>query len=312
MALEHWLPLLPEMLGGSADLTGSNNTRCSSSSVLDFAHPNGNYLHYGVREFAMSALMNGLALHGGFLPYAGTFLVFSDYARNALRMAALMKLRCIFVYSHDSIGLGEDGPTHQAVEHTAGLRLLPNMHVWRPCDAVETAAAWQAAIEKHDGPSCLLLSRQGLPHQNRTEEQLQAIRRGGYVLLDCEGQAEAILIATGSEVSLVVEAWRALTDSGQRVRVVSMPCVESFEAQDEDYRRGVLPPSVTARVSVEAGVTSGWHRYTGDHGITLGVDQFGASAPFQEVFELFGLSASHIVNAVQSLLDKQSKSADVN
>ncbi len=238
--------------------------------------------------------------------------MFSDYARNALRMAALMKLRCIFVYSHDSIGLGEDGPTHQAVEHTAGLRLLPNMHVWRPCDAVETAAAWQAAIEKSDGPSCLLLSRQGLPHQNRNEEQLQAIHRGGYVLLDCEGDAEAILIATGSEVALVVAAWRILTDSGHRVRVVSMPCVESFEAQDEDYRHGVLPPSVTARVSVEAGVTSGWHRYTGDRGLSLGVDQFGASAPYQEVFELFGLSAAHIVNAVQSLLDKQSKSADVN
>ncbi len=306
MALEQWLPLLPEMLGGSADLSGSNNTRCSSSTVLDGEHAGGNYLEYGVREFAMSALMNGLALHGGFLPYAGTFLVFSDYARNALRMAALMKLRCIFVYSHDSIGLGEDGPTHQAVEHTASLRLLPNMHVWRPCDAVETAVAWQVAIERSDGPSCLLLSRQGLPHQNRNDEQLRSIRRGGHILLDCEGQAEAILIATGSEVSLAVDAWHALTQSGRRVLVVSMPCVEIFAAQDEDYRQQVLPAAVTARVSVEAGVTSGWHRYTGDRGIALGVDQFGASAPYLEVFELFGLSAAHVTRAVQSLLDNQS------
>ncbi len=305
MALEKLLPALPELMGGSADLTGSNNTRCSTSTVLDAEHAKGNYIHYGVREFAMSAIMNGMALHGGFIPYAGTFLVFSDYARNALRMAALMKLRAVFVYSHDSIGLGEDGPTHQAVEHTASLRLIPGMQVWRPCDALETAAAWCCALARQEGPSCMLLSRQGLPHQQRDAAQRAAISRGGYILSDCEGTPEAILIATGSEIELAMQAQQQLTAAGRRIRVVSMPCLELFDAQDEIYRESVLTPQVKARVSIEAGVTNGWHRYITDAGIALGVDQFGASAPYKEVFDLFNLNTQTIVGTVQRLLDNQ-------
>ncbi len=298
-ALNAYAAELPEMIGGSADLTGSNNTNWSGSKALTATDAGGNYIYYGVREFGMSAIMNGIGLHGGLIPYGGTFLIFSEYARNALRMAALMKVPTIFVYTHDSIGLGEDGPTHQAVEQTATLRLIPNMAVWRPCDGVETAVAWKTAIERIDGPSCLLLTRQGVPHQPRTPEQMENIRRGGYVLVDADGEPEAIVIATGSEVELGVEAAKHFDG---KVRVVSMPCTAAFDAQNEAYQESVLPSVVTRRIAIEAGVTGCWHKYVGLNGKVVGIDSFGESAPAKDVFEHFGFTVDNVVNQVKGLL----------
>ncbi len=304
-ALNGFAPLLPELIGGSADLTGSNLTLHSGSSAISATSDGGNYLYFGVREFAMSAIVNGLALHGGFIPYGATFLTFSDYARNALRMAALMGIRSLFVYTHDSIGLGEDGPTHQAVEHVASLRLMPNMSVWRPCDAAESAIAWRHAIERASGPTSLLFSRQGLPHQERTQEQLAGAARGAYVLRDCAGPPRALIIATGSEVGLAVEASEILAQRGIAVRVVSMPCTDVFDAQSAAYRESVLPASVKARVSVEAGVTDYWCKYVGERGRAIGVDSFGLSAPYQKVYEHFGLTADNVVRAVEECIAAQ-------
>jgi transketolase len=300
-ALNAFGPLLPEFLGGSADLAGSNLTLWSGSKAIRADSSEGNYIHYGVREFGMSAIMNGIALHGGFIPYGGTFLMFSEYARNALRMSALMKTPSIFVYTHDSIGLGEDGPTHQPVEQVATLRLIPNMIVWRPADAVESTVAWRAAIERGQGPSCLVFSRQKLVHQKRDASALANIRRGGYVLVDCAGEPEAILIATGSEVGIAVEAQQILSGQGKHVRVVSMPSTEVFDAQDEAYREAVLPSGVTKRVVVEAGVTGGWYKYAGSHGRVLGLDRFGESAPAGTLFKHFGLTAENVVKTVADL-----------
>jgi transketolase len=300
MALERFGPLLPEFFGGSADLTGSNLTAWSGSRPYGTNALDGNYLSFGVREFGMAAIANGMALHGGLVPYVGTFLVFSDYARNAIRMAALMRQRVIHVLTHDSIGLGEDGPTHQPIEHVASLRLIPNVEVWRPCDAVETAVAWQQSIERADGPSCLALTRQGVPHQLRDAGQRADIARGGYVLRDCDGTPEVILIATGSEVQLVLAAADSLAE--RRVRVVSMPCVERFAAQDAAYREAVLPAAVGARVAVEAGVTQGWYRYVGSAGEVVGIDRFGASAPAGELFENFGFTAEAVAAAAERVL----------
>jgi transketolase len=304
-ALDAFAPLLPEFLGGSADLTPSNNTFNKSSKYINSNHGpsqdfSGNYLSYGVREFGMSAIMNGIALHGGFIPYGATFLMFSEYARNALRMAALMKIRNIFVYTHDSIGLGEDGPTHQGVEQTATLRMIPRMSVWRPCDGVETALAWKAAIEKTEGPTSLILTRQNLPFQTRSTEQVAAIAKGGYVLKDCEGTPDAIIIATGSEVALAMGAAEQL--SGKKIRVVSMPCVDVFLAQDAAYRESVLPTAVTARVAVEAGVSAGWYQFVGLQGKVLGLDTFGESAPASVLFKHFGFSIENLKAVVDSLL----------
>jgi transketolase len=298
VALNGFGPLLPELLGGSADLTPSNLTSWSGSKAITDGHIDGNYLSYGVREFGMTAMMNGMTLHGGFIPYGGTFLVFSEYARNALRMAALMKQRIVLVYTHDSIGLGEDGPTHQPVEQTSTLRLMPNMDVWRPCDAVETAVAWRSAIEKNDGPTSLILSRQGLPHQQRSEEQIDSISRGGYILRDCDGTPDAIIIATGSEVALAVEA---AAGSSKKVRVVSMPCAEVFDAQDAEYKEAVLPAAVTARVAVEAGVTDYWYKYVGTSGQVIGIDRFGESAPAGQLFEQFGFTADNVAAAIEQV-----------
>ena len=291
--------MLPELIGGSADLTGSNLTKWSGSRVLTREDGDGSYIYFGVREFAMTAICNGIALHGGFIPYAGTFLMFSEYARNALRMAALMSQRVIAVFTHDSIGLGEDGPTHQAVEQTATLRLMPNMSVWRPCDAVESMVAWKAAIERREGPTSLLFSRQGLPHQPRTPEQIAAIERGGYVLR--EG-GDALLIATGSEVGIAIEAAGLLAQRGVEARVVSMPSTDVFEAQDDAYRELVLPRSMRARVAVEAGVTAGWHAWVGEAGAVAGVDTFGKSAPYQQVYEHFGLTAGNVAATMESVI----------
>ncbi len=294
--------VLPEFLGGSADLTPSNLTGWKEAVSITNTVADGNYLSYGVREFGMSAIMNGVALHGGFIPFGGTFLMFSEYARNALRMAALMKQRSIFVYTHDSIGLGEDGPTHQPVEQIATLRLIPNMSTWRPCDAVETAVAWRAAIEKKDGPSCLIFSRQNLPHMARSDAQIADIVRGGYVLKDCAGTPDAIIIATGSEVELAVKAADELSGKGKKVRVVSMPSVDAFEAQDAGYRESVLPAAVTARVAVEAGVTDGWYKYVGLNGKVIGINRFGESAPAGQLFKEFGFTVENVVKAVESLI----------
>jgi transketolase len=305
-ALNAYGPVLPELLGGSADLTGSNNTLWSGSKPITRERRDGNYLYYGVREFGMSAIMNGLALHGGFIPYGGTFLTFSDYARNAVRMAALMKIRSLFVYTHDSLGLGEDGPTHQPVEHVASLRLIPGLSVWRPCDAVESAVAWKIAIERHHGPTCLLFSRQSLPFQGRTGEQIANIARGGYVLRDLPDDdavhPQVILIATGSEVALAVQAAEQLAAMGRRARVVSMPSTDVFEAQDEAYRRAVLPAQVTARVAIEAGVTHCWLKYVGAGGEVVGLDRFGESAPGDEAMRYFGFTAENVVRAAERTL----------
>ncbi|MFO1417097.1 MAG: transketolase [Methylotetracoccus sp.] len=295
-------PLLPELLGGSADLAGSNLTLWSGCKDVNAAGHDGNYVYYGVREFGMSAIMNGITLHGGFKPYGATFLMFSEYARNALRMAALMKAPTLFVYTHDSIGLGEDGPTHQPVEQTATLRMIPNMAVWRPCDAVESAVCWKEGIERTDGPSTLIFSRQNLPHMSRTPEQIKAISRGGYVLRDCAGTPDAIIIATGSEVEIAVKAAEELTGKGKKIRVVSMPSTNVFDAQDQAYRDSVLPPSVTKRVAVEAGVTDGWWKYVGSAGKVLGLDRFGESAPAGQLFKEFGFTAENVVKYVESVL----------
>jgi len=303
-ALNAFGPALPELLGGSADLTPSNGTLRKESVTLTPEAPGGNYLHYGVREFGMSAIMNGVAGHGGFIPYGGTFLTFSDYARNAVRMAALMHLRVIFVYTHDSIGLGEDGPTHQPIEHVASLRLIPHLDLWRPCDAVETATAWGAAIENRDGPTALIFSRQGLAHEERNAAQLAAIKRGGYVLIDGGATPEAIVIATGSEVGIAAEAVRSATAAGRKVRLVSMPSVTTFARQDEAYRAQVLPPSVTRRVAVEAGSTAPWYQYVGLGGEVVGIDHFGASAPAKELFKAYGFTAEHVLKAIDKVFAK--------
>jgi transketolase len=292
---------IPEMLGGSADLTGSNNTNHRGSHAVTAEGLGGNYLHYGVREFGMTAIMSGVALHGGFVPYGGTFLVFSDYARNAVRMAALMKQRVILVYTHDSIGLGEDGPTHQPVEHVASLRMIPNMQVWRPCDTVETALAWASAVERLDGPTSLVLSRQALPPMERTPAQVAEVARGGYVLVDCGVCPDCVLIATGSEVRLAVDAARRLTEAGRRIRVVSMPCTAIFDMQPQPYRDSVLPPGVP-RVAIEAGVGDGWWRYLGGNGAVIGMNGFGASAPAEKLFEHFGFTPENVVRTVEGLL----------
>jgi transketolase len=300
-ALEAFAPALPELVGGSADLTGSNNTLHKHSKPLTSADASGNYLYYGVREFGMAAMMNGQAAHGGVIPYGGTFLVFSDYARNALRMSALIGLRSIFVLTHDSIGLGEDGPTHQPVEHLASLRLMPNMDLWRPCDAVETAVAWRAAIERAGGPTCLVLTRQDLPHMARLPEQIEAIARGGYILSNADEAPAVTLIATGSEVQLAAGAARELERSGVPARVVSMPCTQAFDRQSAEYRAHVLPPN-GARLVVEAGATGAWWRYVGARGDVVGLDRFGHSAPAKPLFEHFGFTVEAVVAAAKRLL----------
>jgi len=296
-------PELPELIGGSADLTGSNLTHHDASKLISAADMDGNYISFGVREFGMAAMLNGLALHGGFIPYGGTFLTFSDYSRNALRMAALMRIRTIHVFTHDSIGLGEDGPTHQAVEHVSSLRLIPNMRVWRPCDTVETAVAWRDAIERHDGPSSLVLTRQSVPHQQRDATQILNIRRGGYVLSG-EDHPTIVLIATGSEVGLAVAAAELLTARGVATRVVSMPCAELFLEQDAGYREAVLPASVTRRVAIEAGSTGLWYRFVGIDGRVLGLDRFGESAPAAVLFEHFGFTPDNVAAIATELLER--------
>jgi len=302
-AIEALAPVLPELIGGSADLTGSVLTRWSGSKNVTADQP-GNYIYFGVREFAMTAIASGLALHGGFIPYVGTFLTFSDYARNGVRMAALMQLRSILVYTHDSIGLGEDGPTHQSIEHAASLRLIPHLDVWRPCDTVESAVAWTAAIERRDGPTCLLFTRQNVPFIARSSEQIEAIGRGGYVLSDAAG-AQAVIIATGSEVALALAAQKALAEGGISVRVVAMPCTSLFDRQDAAWRALVLPPGLP-RVAVEAGVTDFWRKYVGavddKHGAVVGIDVYGASAPAGALFKHFGFTVDHVVAAVRGVL----------
>jgi transketolase len=300
-AINGLVPVLPEFLGGSADLTGSNLTNWTGAKHIH-AKTMGNYISYGVREFGMSAIMNGIALHGGLLPFGGTFLMFSEYARNALRMAALMKLRVLFVYTHDSIGLGEDGPTHQAVEQTATLRYIPNMEVWRPCDTVESAVSWVAGVERHDGPSCLIFSRQNLAFQKRDAAQIANIRKGAYVLSEAAGgKPQAVIIATGSEVALAMDAQKALAGEGINVRVVSMPSTNVFDKQDQAYRDSVLPKGVK-RIAVEAGVTSGWYKYVGLDGAVVGIDTFGESAPAPELFKHFGFTVDNVVKTVKSVL----------
>ena len=300
-ALEGFAPRLPELIGGSADLTGSNNTFHSGSKVIESGDAGGNYINFGVREFGMAAVMNGLSLHGGFMPYGGTFLVFSDYARNALRMAALMEAQSIFVLTHDSIGLGEDGPTHQPVEHLASLRAMPNMWVWRPCDGVETAVAWRSAIERKNGPTSLVLTRQGVPHMPRTSDQVDAITRGGYILVDADADPELVLIASGSEVRLAVEAAKRLNGEGRRVRVVSMPCTEAFDRQPESYRAGVLPET-GARLAIEAGTSDSWWRYVAGRGTVISIDRFGKSAPAKDLFEHYGYTPDAVTEAARDLL----------
>ncbi|MDP3287838.1 MAG: transketolase [Methyloversatilis sp.] len=301
--IEAFAPALPELLGGSADLAGSNLTLWSGSKGISAGNPGGNYLYYGVREFGMSAIANGIALHGGFIPYTATFLMFSEYARNALRMAALMKLRQVFVFTHDSIGLGEDGPTHQPVEQTATLRLMPNMDVWRPCDTIESAVAWAHALKRADGPSSLMFSRQNLPHVARDAATTAAIARGGYVLSDAAGKVEAILIATGSEVSLALAAQKSLEAEGITVRVVSMPSTTVFDRQDAAWRETVLPRGVPC-VAVEAGVTDLWRKYVGLEGAVIGLDHFGESAPAGELYKAFGITADAVTQAARQLLGR--------
>ena len=300
-ALEAFGKVLPEFMGGSADLAPSNLTMWSGSAPIN-EDKAGNYIHYGVREFGMSAIMNGIALHGGFIPYGATFLMFVEYARNAVRMAALMKIRSIFVYTHDSIGLGEDGPTHQPVEQIASLRVTPNMSTWRPCDQVESAVAWKYAIERKNGPTSLILSRQNLAQQPRTAQQLADIEKGAYILKDCAGQPEVILIATGSEVELAVKAYEQLTAEGRKARVVSMPSTDAFDKQDAAYREAVLPSAVTARVAVEAGIADYWFKYTGMQGAIVGMHSFGESAPAGQLFSEFGFTVENVVSQAKALL----------
>ncbi len=299
--LEAFGKVLPEFMGGSADLAPSNLTMWSGSKALN-EDKAGNYIHYGVREFGMSAIMNGIALHGGFVPYGATFLMFMEYARNAVRMAALMKIRSIFVYTHDSIGLGEDGPTHQPVEQMASLRVTPNMSTWRPCDQVESAVAWKYAVERKDGPTALIFSRQNLAQQPRTPEQLANIEKGGYILKDCDGTPELIFIATGSEVELAVNAYDQLTAEGRKVRVVSMPATDAFDKQDADYREAVLPAAVKARVAIEAGIADYWFKYVGLDGVIVGMHSFGESAPVNELFAEFGFTVENVVTQAKTLL----------
>jgi transketolase len=301
-AIETYSQLTPELFGGSADLGCSNLTEWSGFKPMRAESPESNYINYGVREFGMAAMMNGIVLHGGLIPFGATFLMFSDYARNALRMAALMKIQSIFVFTHDSIGLGEDGPTHQAVEQIPTLRMIPGMNVWRPCDAVESAVSWKAAIEHRDGPSCLVFSRQALAHQERTAEQISAISKGGYILRDCDGTPDAIIIATGSEVELAMDATKSESLSDKKIRVVSMPCTALFDRQSKEYRQSVLPPSVTARVAIEAAVTEGWYKYVGLDGAVIGIDTFGESAPAKELFAYFGFTVSKVVDAVNNVM----------
>jgi transketolase len=295
-------PALPELLGGSADLTTSNSTLFKGAVTITPAQEAGDYLHYGVREFGMTAIMNGMTLHGGLIPYGGTFLVFSDYARNAVRLACLMSVRTILVYSHDSIGLGEDGPTHQPIEHLSSLRAMPHMNLWRPCDAAETAIAWTLAIERQ-GPTALVLTRQGLPQQARTPEQLANVGRGGYVLIECQGTPQALVIATGSEIGIAAQAVNALNAAGSRVRLVSMPSTEAFDAQTAAYRDSVLPPGVTRRLAVEAGATQCWWHYVGLAGRVLGIDRFGASGKGADVFAEFGFTADNVAQQIRDLLE---------
>ena len=302
MAIEAFAPLLPELIGGSADLAHSNLTLWKGSKSVTSDDANANYVHYGVREFGMSAISNGLALHGGFLPYDATFLVFSDYSRNALRMSALIPTRTIHVFTHDSIGLGEDGPTHQPVEHLASLRYIPNNDVWRPCDAIESAVSWRAAIARTDGPSCLVFSRQNLAHQPRTAQQVADIARGGYVLSDPgEARFDVLLVATGSEVELAMEAMRRLASDGIKARVVSMPSTEVFDRQPLEWREAVLPSWCRKRVAVEAGVTGFWHKYVGLDGKVVGIDSFGASAPADHLYAHFGITVEAVVEAAKAL-----------
>ncbi|WP_067515678.1 transketolase [Endozoicomonas ascidiicola] len=296
-------PELPELLGGSADLAGSNLTIWSGSKGIKREDANGNYLFYGVREFGMTAMMNGIALHGGFIPYGATFLVFMEYACNAVRMAALMKQRSIQVYTHDSIGLGEDGPTHQPIEQIASLRMTPNVNAWRPCDTVESAVAWKHAIERTDGPSALIFSRQGLPCMPRTDGQIAAVERGGYILKDCEGTPELILIATGSEVELAMNAEAALTEKGRKVRVVSMPSTDVFDAQDAEYKQSVLPLEVSARIAIEAAQADFWYKYVGLDGRIIGMTTYGESAPAEDLFPYFGFTVDNILAAAEELID---------
>ncbi|EGR8989379.1 transketolase, partial [Vibrio vulnificus] len=301
-ALEAFGKMLPEFMGGSADLAPSNLTMWSGSKSLEASDFSGNYIHYGVREFGMTAIMNGIALHGGFVPYGATFLMFMEYARNAMRMAALMKIQNIQVYTHDSIGLGEDGPTHQPVEQIASLRLTPNMSTWRPCDQVESAVAWKLAIERKDGPSALIFSRQNLAQQPRSAEQVADIAKGGYILKDSDGKPELILIATGSEVELAVKAAEQLTAEGKKVRVVSMPATDTFDKQDAAYRESVLPSDVTARIAIEAGIADFWYKYVGFDGRIIGMTTFGESAPADQLFEMFGFTVENVVNTAKELL----------
>ncbi|MEM6301929.1 MAG: transketolase C-terminal domain-containing protein, partial [Pseudomonadota bacterium] len=299
-ALDAFGPLLPELLGGSADLAGSNLTKWSGSDGVSDASAAGNYIYYGVREFGMSAIMNGIAIHGGFIPYGGTFLIFMEYARNAVRMAALMKQRSIFVYTHDSIGVGEDGPTHQPVEQLTALRATPNLHTWRPCDTVESAACWKAAVARANGPSALVFSRQGLAHQKRSPRQLKDIEKGGYVLLDSADTPQAIIIATGSEVGLAIDAAQAIDAP---VRVVSMPCPEVFEQQDASYRESVLPSECLARVAVEAAHADFWYKYVGLDGRIVAMTSFGESAPGGELMQEFGFTVENVANTVRELIE---------
>ena len=302
-AIEAYAKVLPELLGGSADLASSNLTLWSGSKPIRATqNVDGNYLNYGVREFGMAAIMNGIALHGGFIPYGATFLMFMEYAHNAIRMAALMKQRSLFVFTHDSIGLGEDGPTHQPVEQTSALRLIPNLNTWRPCDQVESAIAWKAAIERTDGPSALIFTRQNLAQMDRTSEQLANVARGAYVLKDCAGTPDLIFIATGSEVELAVKAAEQLTAEGKKIRVVSMPSTNVFDKQDAAYREAVLPSAVTKRVAVEAGIADFWYKYVGFNGRIVGMNSFGESAPADQLFKLFGFTVDNVVTKAKEIL----------
>ena len=301
--LNEFAKMLPELLGGSADLSPSNLTRHNKAVDFSAENPAGNYISYGVKEFGMSAIMNGATLHGGFIPYGGTFLMFMEYARNALRMAALMKIRSVFVYTHDSIGLGEDGPTHQPVEQLASLRLTPNMETWRGCDQVEAAIGWQQAVERKDGPTSLILTRQPLEQQPRTTQQLKDVYRGGYILRDCEGTPELIIISSGSEIELAVHAATTLNEQGRKVRVVSIPCTERFEKQSDEYRESVLPKSVRNRLAVEASIEGFWERYVGLDGKVIGMKSFGESAPANVLFEYFGFTKENVLNQAQAMLD---------
>ena len=301
LALNALGPVLPELLGGSADLTGSNNTWWQGCKSITANDASGNYIHYGVREFGMSAIMNGIALYGGFIPYSGTFLTFSDYARNAVRMSALMNTHCLFVYSHDSVGLGEDGPTHQPVEHVASLRGIPNMTLWRPCDTVESLVAWKTAIEAKR-PASLILSRQGVPFIPREQKQIDVIARGGYVLFESESELQVIIIATGTEVGIALEAAQQLAEQNVGVRLVSMPSAETFSMQSYDYREQVLPTAMRARLAVEAGTSDYWRKFVGIDGDVIGVDQFGASAPGPVLMKHYGFTVENIVQRAQKLI----------